>query len=270
MVPTLSTRLVITHHQPFLFGLSPFSPALSGPGIFVYAVAADGGLSRVEGSPVRALPGFSLSLAVSLDDRQLGHAGIGANNTAVLQRFVISETGMLGSPEDSVDMTDSGPNTGLTTSLAASPAGFFYMPNRDANTISVFNASGQQMGHPISNLPGAESPNGVAVSREGRFLFVTNQASSNVSVFQIEDDGSLTPGPGPFATGGNNATLFAAGQPTVSRDGQRLYVSNPTSADVSVFKIEADGQLTLVPGSPFWTGAGANAFPLGLGEAVIP
>jgi len=233
-------------------------------------VAADGEPSRVIGSPVRALPGFSLSLAVSPDDRQLGHAGIGANSTAVLQRFAITAMGMLGPPQDSVDMTDSGANTGLTTCVAVSPAGFFYMPNRDANTISVFSASGQQIGRPMPNLSGAEGPNGVAVSGDGRFLFVTNQANSNVSVFRIASDGTITPGPGPFATGGNDATLFAAGQPTVSRDGQRLYVSNPMSANVSVFRIGADGELTPVPGSPFSTEAGSNAFPLGLGEANIP
>ena len=261
--------LVISKNQQLLFGLSPFIRSLSGPGIVGYSVAADG-LPRGIGSAVRALPGFSLSLAVSPDDRQLGHAGIGPNNTAVLQRFAISDMGRLDPPEDSVDMGEAGPNLGLTTCLAASPAGFFYLPNRDANTISVFDAAGRQMGLPVPNLSGAEGPNGVTVSRDGRFLFVTNQASSNVSVFRIEEDGRLTLGPGPFATGGNNATLFAAGQPTVSRDGQRLYVSNPTSADVSVFRIGADGQLMLVSGSPFSTGGGPDAFPLGLGEAVIP
>ena len=74
------------------------------------------------------------------------------------------------------------------------------------------------MGLPVPNLSGAEGPNGVTVSRDGRFLFVTNQASSNVSVFRIG----------------------------------------------------ADGQLMLVSGSPFSTGGGPDAFPLGLGEAVIP
>lgn len=175
----------------------------------------------------------------------------------------------VGQPVETPIMSNGQPSFGTSTALTVHPDGYVYIPNRSTNTIAVFTASGEQLGEPVPNASGANGPNGATIGPEGNCLYVTNQATSNVSTFRIQDDGRLEPGPGPFLTFGNNASQNASGAILVSRDDQRVYVSNVRSGDVTVFRRGEGCELTLVQGSPFSTRAGSNAFPLGMGEAVV-
>lgn len=105
---------------------------------------------------------------------------------------------------------------------------------------------------------------------QGNFVYVnTNTAGPNsVTAFSVAADGALTPIAGsPFITGGvgNNLGLFAANRSTVCTMGNRLYVANDGSNDVTGFDINpATGFLTTIPGSPFATGGIASGSGMSL------
>jgi len=79
----------------------------------------------------------------------------------------------------------------------------------------------------------------------GGFLFVANDGSNDVSVFQINlSTGSLTLVGSPFSTGG---TATVAGMSlAVTPNRQFLYAANGDSNDVTTFAIASNGALTIV------------------------
>jgi 6-phosphogluconolactonase len=91
---------------------------------------------------------------------------------------------------------------------------------------------------------------GIAVSRDSRFVFASNSASNNVSSFSVDaSTGSLTPITGsPFALGGST-DMFPNPSLTVSPDNRFLLASK--NAEIAVFAIQANGSLVPVAGSPF-------------------
>jgi 6-phosphogluconolactonase (cycloisomerase 2 family) len=149
-------------------------------------------------------------------------------------------------------------------------AQFLYVNNNGSpNVISAFhfNSAGT-----LTPVPGAPFPTGGngglcfdigstrTIHPSGGHLYATNSASGNVSGFNIANDGSLTSVPGspfPMSAGGNPIGVAA------SANGQFLFVGRGfffpfTGAGIDVFQINADGSLTLVPGSPFGVGGGAG------------
>jgi 6-phosphogluconolactonase len=97
---------------------------------------------------------------------------------------------------------------------------------------------------------GLLAPSALAVS----FVYVTNSGSNTISGFRVGSGGSLTPVPGsPFPTGGALPEGVAISPPGPAAGG-RLYVANFASNNVSAFRINADGSLTPVAGSPFPAG----------------
>jgi len=149
-------------------------------------------------------------------------------------------------------------------------AQFLYVNNNGSpNVISAFhfNSAGT-----LTPVPGAPFPTGGngglcfdigstrTIHPSGGRLYATNSASGNVSGFNIANDGSLTPVPGspfPMSAGGNPIGVAA------SANGQFLFVGRgfflmPFGSGIDVFQINADGSLTLVPGSPFGVGGGAG------------
>jgi hypothetical protein len=90
----------------------------------------------------------------------------------------------------------------------------------------------------------------------GSLLFIAVASPSEIYVYQIGSDGSLTAASGsPFSTG----TLEPGGLATDGL-GKYLYVtqnfSDNTGEEIGAYSIGSSGALTLVPGSPF-------AFPMG-------
>jgi 6-phosphogluconolactonase (cycloisomerase 2 family) len=147
-------------------------------------------------------------------------------------------------------------------------AQFLYVNNNGSpNVISAFhfNSAGT-----LTPVPGSPFPTGGTggvcfdigstrtIHPSGGRLYATNFGSGNVSGFNIANDGSLTPVPGspfPMSAGGNPIGVAA------SANGQFLFVGRdffPPGTGIDVFQINADGSLTLVPGSPFGVGGGAG------------
>jgi 6-phosphogluconolactonase (cycloisomerase 2 family) len=157
-------------------------------------------------------------------------------------------------------------------SMAMDAAGhFLFVANQglqidpNSGTVSVFAVSNTSLaevpGSPfVVAAPGAPSgtgPSGVAVTPDGKFLYVSNQFDSTVSKFSVDSAGVLTRGP-VVPVGTTPATL------AITADGGFLYVANAST--ISGFAIcgqvltscsdptSPDGSLTAVEGSPFPSG----------------
>jgi 6-phosphogluconolactonase (cycloisomerase 2 family) len=147
-------------------------------------------------------------------------------------------------------------------SAAVDPSGkFLYVANGSelcpacpgANTVSAYTIGATGALTPIAGSPFAAGagPFSVAVDPTGRFVYVANQFSANVSAYSINGaTGALTPISGsPFAAGTNPFSVVV--HPT----GKFLYVVNIVSGNVSAYSINAaTGALTPISGSPFGAG----------------
>jgi 6-phosphogluconolactonase (cycloisomerase 2 family) len=157
-------------------------------------------------------------------------------------------------------------------SMAMDSAGhFLFVANQglqidpNSGTISVFAVSNTTLtevpGSPFvvaaPGAPGGTGPSGVAVTPDGKFLYVANQFDSTVSKFSVDASGVLTRGP-VVPVGATPATL------AITADGGFLYVANAST--ISAFAIcnqvltscndptSPDGSLKVVAGSPFSAG----------------
>jgi 6-phosphogluconolactonase len=94
----------------------------------------------------------------------------------------------------------------------------------------------------------------VIVHSSGRFVYVANQVSSDVSAFRIEQDGRLSPLPGsPFKSGAESVCV------AIEPGGKFLYVPSKFSHNIWVFRIADDGTLRPIVNSPFAAGRGPNS-----------
>ena len=142
--------------------------------------------------------------------------------------------------------------------------GFAYVPNAFGNNISAYAIKANGSLSPVAGSPfntGSE-PWGATVDPRGKFVFVTNLESDNVSAYAINvTNGALTPVAGsPFATG--RTPYFVAVDPK----GKFAYVAYVgAGSGISAYTIDAaSGALTPVAGSPFKAGSGTT------GVAVDP
>jgi 6-phosphogluconolactonase (cycloisomerase 2 family) len=167
--------------------------------------------------------------------------------------------------------------TGMTpVSMAMDSGGkFLFVANQGqqsapaSGTISVFSVQDatltEVMGSPFPTAaPLASSgtgPTGVAVTPDGKFLYVANQFDATVSQYSIDASGALTQ----ESTVGVGTAPSALG---ITPNGGFLYVGNAGSSNVSAFAIcgqvvtscadptSPDGRLSVVPNSPFPAGLG--------------
>ncbi len=141
--------------------------------------------------------------------------------------------------------------------LALSPDGaFLFAANAGSKNVSVFSinkATGALtlVGSPVPT--GGNDCDGIslaeAVTTSGQFLYAANTCSSNITVFSVASDGTLTAVGSPVSLPSNPDGI------NVRPDGQFLAVALPFFPNkVAVFNIGPGGVLTAVPGSPFAAG----------------
>jgi 6-phosphogluconolactonase (cycloisomerase 2 family) len=248
------TSLAVTPDNRFLYATNPGSVDVS-----VFSIAANGALTPIAGSPfllagvpdgIKLSPdGRFLTIAFVIDDT-VGVYAINANGTL---------TAVPGSPFPS-------PGIGSVAGLDINCAGTLLYAGQAAflgTHVDGFNIASNGSLTPVPGSPFASSPgdnsNVVLLSNDERFLFVSNQFSSTVTVFNVAANGSLSPVAGsPFSIGFIFSTSMATNQA-----GNLLYVDS--TGFITVYSIAADGTLTQVPGSPF------VATPGGLGSlAAFP
>lgn len=134
-----------------------------------------------------------------------------------------------------------------------------------SGTVSVFavkdttltEVAGSPFRVAAPGAPGGTGPAGVAVTPDGKFLYVANQFDGTVTKFSVDASGVLTQGP--VVSVGTAPSAMA-----ITADGGFLYVANTST--ISAFAIcnqviiscnnptSPDGSLTVVAGSPFSAG----------------
>ena len=80
-----------------------------------------------------------------------------------------------------------------------------------------------------------------AVTPDGRFVYVSNAGSANISGFAIGADGTVTALPGTVV--GRNSAGATNLDITVSADGKFLYTLNSGNGTIGIFAIQKDGTL---------------------------
>ncbi|MQA83165.1 MAG: beta-propeller fold lactonase family protein [Streptosporangiales bacterium] len=176
---------------------------------------------------------------------------------------------------DQVQMFRIGPDGALTPfgavetpspfMIAIAPNGrTIYVGNAGLRTISVFTVRSDGTLTPRGTADtGAEATKGIAVTPDGRFLYVshglpTDAEPSALTGFTLRADGLL-------GRQVAKAKIGISGAETViTPDGRFVYVAHQVSNDVHGFRIGRDGDLTPVPGSPVDGGDAAE------GAAISP
>lgn len=216
--------------------------------------ALTGGLTLIPGSSLSNIPAPS-ALAIT-SNGLFAYVANGTANTVTAFRISTDGTFLLVAP------TGTSPNPVTVgaepRALAISPdTAHLYVLNSGADSVTAFNidASGglsritDTVGHSNPVLVDGTTPAAIAIAPNGKFLYVANTQSQDITVFSIAIDGLLTlvPGSGamanPISTRGRGPKGLA-----VSPNGAFLYVANSDSHDVTAFQIETNGLLTLVGG----------------------
>ncbi len=252
---------------------STTSSSSSGTGVLFVATQGDSSVST-----------FSIDLTKGL----LTASGTGVATGSVPVAMLLAPSGtalfIANSGTNDISAFSVKSDGSLTAAGAAQPAGmtplsmamdsggkFLFVANQglqidpNSGTVSVFAVSGTALtevpGSPFRvaapGAPGGTGPSGLAVTPDGKFLYVANQYDSTLTKFSVDASGVLTLGPVvPVGT-----TPSAVG---MTPDGGFLYVGNAST--VSAFAIcnqvltscndptSPDGSLTVVAGSPFSAG----------------
>jgi 6-phosphogluconolactonase (cycloisomerase 2 family) len=265
--------------QPYSCNGSMVTANVAVPGgISVYAVS-NGALSEVPGSPF-ILPGQSsgnssagsaAALAVTPTVFPVRYAACSGNTPPtteslyvvdsvndVVLNYSVSPAGALTFP---TSVSPSGVATGGTPSgVAVDACGkFAYVANAASNSVSAFtictavSQDCQQADnglHAVSSspYPTGDTPGPIAVDPFGKYVYVVDTGSSQLSAFRISPaDGSLT-----AIANTPVATASGANSLAIRSDGNWLFVANFNAATVSEYSITpATGQLT--PQPPFAT-----------------
>jgi 6-phosphogluconolactonase (cycloisomerase 2 family) len=151
--------------------------------------------------------------------------------------------------------------------VATTPDGsHVYVGNRNTNNISSYGVGPTGALTHIADIPlpagppAAAGPNGIVISPDGARLYSANEVSGNVSGFNVDPSGLLTPiGTFPSTVGGLDTLAL-------SPDGLHLFASQAAEGFVVSFNVNAGGSLSQV-GAAVSTGSAANTYT---GIAVTP
>jgi 6-phosphogluconolactonase len=201
-------------------------------------------------------------LATSRGASLIDSFGVNLNSGALTQIHTAAQVPSGTAP--TAIIVDSTGSTAYVANVAISS------PTTSAGAISAYKInSGGTLTATGGNVATGADPVALAMDPGGKFLFVANQGSNNVSVFSIGSAGSLTEVAGsPFATGTaplppSNALPVPAGVAVSS--GNFVYVSNQGQNTISAFSLDTNsGALTPIAGSPF----AAGTSPSGLGALL--
>ncbi|GEM31288.1 hypothetical protein NN3_22950 [Nocardia neocaledoniensis NBRC 108232] len=233
----------------FLYALA----VVPTPAIFVYAIASDGGLDPVPGSPV-VVPQAPLGMNVSPDGRHLVVvSGPDGGGNASVQGYSVSSEGVP-APQGSPVFVGSLASSGPVPMAAVSPDNrHVYVTDYLAGTVTMFDLHADSTLSPARERVGVGGgPVSPTVSPDGRFLFAACEHAGGVAVLGIDPvTGRLNPVVGsPFPASG----LVPHGI-GLSPDGRLLYTPNALTNDVTGYEVRPDGSLRELAGSPYPGGA---------------
>jgi YVTN family beta-propeller protein len=106
---------------------------------------------------------------------------------------------------------------------------------------------------------GGDLPIAVAVNPDGKSVYVVNDASANLALYEVAADGTLTPN-GSIGAGSGPAGI------AVNPDGKSVYVTNSIADTVSQYDVSANGVLRFK--SPGFVPVGTH--PEGIAVTPLP
>ncbi|CAA2110420.1 6-phosphogluconolactonase [Variovorax paradoxus] len=240
-------------------GASPVFVGVEPKGRFAYVIG-DGQIHRLHIDAATGDLDSATAVAVAGGNgRKLGFDADGrfafVPNGASIEVFRLDQsTGVPTSPPMSVALP-----VGGFVDVAAEPSGRFAYVSAGSNpgtllAYSIDQTSGAFTS--IGSVPLGTTPFGMAIDPTGRFVYVANRNSHNVSAYAINPrTGALTAVPGqPFSVGANTPNSV-----TVDRTGRFAYTANQGNSTISIFEIDrATGALALQAAHP--AGAGGPQF----------
>lgn len=254
-------------------GTEPVSIAIHRHLVYVANAGAGGsnytGFALTGHGRLVALPGSTVSLPDGATPGDVLFNGTGTRlvgtrvGSSEIDSFVVSHDGRLtaapGSP-----FAAQGPGPFGSEFRPTDPSEL-YVSNAHggagAGTVSAFRDGVDGTLNPIGASPFADhqtAPCWVEISHDGRYLFTVNTASSSISSYAIEGDGSLTllnstPLKNPNGLGPVDARL--------SPSGDTLWVVDGGGKSISALAVNG-GNLTELPSSP--SALPANSAPFGI------
>jgi 6-phosphogluconolactonase len=234
-----------------------FAAADTATDIHIYSIASNGSLSEIAGSPFPTGANAE-GLKVTPNGKFLL---VGENSLNAVGVYNIAASGALTAVAGSPFPTSASPfdldvNCGGNLVFVIDNGSY----NGSYSIIDVYNMSSDGSLTPVAGEPfynGTSSVNGgLALSPNGKFLFVTDTFSTDISSIAVSSNGALSQVPGsPFATSDWTGGI------AVSRTGKFVYSALFTVAEIDGRVVDSTGALTPVPGTPFSTGQAQTGVP---------
>jgi 6-phosphogluconolactonase (cycloisomerase 2 family) len=214
--------------------------------ISVFSVAASGVLSPVsQPSGSLTVPVGSIPTTVSMPNSG-NFLYVSVPTFSSVYAFTVSAGALAPAPGSPVSVAN-----GLS-SVAASPTGnFVFVPNPATNTISGYSVQTSSAQNLLQLLPSSPfanicsttctSPFGAAVDPSGKYLYIANYASTNVSQYTINSSsGALTTITTTTPTAGTNPAFIR-----FDPGGRFVYVANVGNNSITELKLKpTDGSLS--------------------------
>jgi len=239
----LSNGTLTTFGTAVASGTTPIAMILTPDGNTIFMLNSSGGSNDACGSPQGTITAYTVN---------------SDGNLTVSGSAMDAGTNPHGLAMDSAGKFLFVADQGSPPSLPSCSAGI-------AGAPVIFSVSGTTL-TAVSQPPSlvfGNQPSGVAVTPDGKYLYVPNQIDGTVSAFSVNSSGVLTQlGNSPYTVG------TAPTAALVTADGNFLYVANTGSNNVSAFTVcdnaspscvTPDGSLTASSGSPFSAGLGPVA-----------
>jgi 6-phosphogluconolactonase len=233
-----SRPVSVTIEDDIVYVLNAGSDNLQGFRLSLY-----GTLTPIAGSR-RALSGSGTAPAQVEFNRDGDLLAVTEKATNRVLTFTVDGDGRLGPTliQDSPSPTPFGFAFGRRDQLLVSEA---VGGAAGASTLSSYVLGGNG----AASLVSAAVPSGqsaacwVVVTRDGRYAYVSNTASGNLSTYRLGADGSAALA---AAVSANTGTGSGPTDMGLDADSRFLYVLNPRNATISAFAVGADGALTLI------------------------
>jgi hypothetical protein len=246
-----------------------FIYAVTPAAVLGYAIAGDGQLTPISGSPFTA----ATQPAAVLGDSACNFlfvANSGSNNVSVFS--VNSGSGFL------TPVSGSPFPAGTAPVALAMGDGLLFAANSGSNNVSVYMvnttaASGTGFLTQVANSPFSAGAAPSALVYFSPTLYVANSASNNVSAFAVAPTtGAFTAVSGsPFSVGAKPMAMVTLSPPASNVAQQMfLYVANAGSNDLSAFTLGQGGILTAAPGFPFPAGTDPQGLVFACGTCGYP
>jgi 6-phosphogluconolactonase (cycloisomerase 2 family) len=208
-----------------------------------YSLGDNGILAPIPGS-TRPLSGAGVGPAQIQFSPDGDFLVVTEKNTNRIVTYAVDRDGVAGAPnaQASAGVTPFGFGFAGRDRLIVSEA---FGGATDASAASSYRLGRTGIVHVISGpVPTTETAAcWVAISRNGRYAYVTNTGSASVTGYAIGPEGALEILDADGVTGMAGVTPIDA---DFSRNGQYLYVLNAGSHSISIFAVASDGSLTSV------------------------